>query len=156
MALNYLPILGRRAAPNPPRELKRITNPAWCRLSVPLNEMRVALITTGAIREESQRPFPYMGDASYRRIDSDPAVSGLHVDHRSPFGNAARKDSETVFPRKALRALTNQGLIRSVAPFHLSIYGGIRLYRAIEEKLAPALTHQLEQGRVDLAVFVPY
>lgn len=156
MALHYLPILAKRAAPKPPRGLKRITKPAWRPLSLPLHEMRVALITSGAIREGSQRPFPHMGDASYRRINSDPAVTDLHVDHRSPFGIAARKDPETVFPRQALRALADQGLIGSVAPFHFSIYGGIRLYRAIEENLVPALTHQLARGGVDLAVFVPY
>ena len=156
MPLDYLPILVQRRAPNPPRKLKRIEKPAWHPLLRPLHEMRVALITSGAIREGSQRPFPHMGDASYRRINSDPAVTDLHVDHRSPFGIAARKDPETVFPRQALRALADQGLIGSVALFHFSIYGGIRLYRAIEEKLAPALTHQLARGCVDLAVFVPY
>ena len=155
MALDYLPILARRAAPNPPRKLQRITKPAWCPLSLPLHEMRVALITSGAIREASQPPFPHLGDASYRRISSDPAVTDLRVDHRSPFGIAARKDPETVFPRQALWALADQGRIGSVAPFHFSIYGGIRLYRAIEEKLAPALTHQLGRGGVDLAVFAP-
>jgi D-proline reductase (dithiol) PrdB len=154
--LHYLPILARRAAPNPPRELQHITKPAWCPLTLPLHKMRVALITSGAIREGSRRPFPRLGDASYRRINSDPAVTDLHVDHRSPFGIAARKDPETVFPRQALRALADQGLIGSVAPFHLSIYGGIRLYREIEENLAPALTRELVRGGVDLAVFLPF
>ena len=66
MALHYLPILAKRAAPKPPRGLKRITKPAWRPLSLPLQEMPVALITSGAIREASQRPFPRLGDASYR------------------------------------------------------------------------------------------
>jgi hypothetical protein len=125
-------------------------------LPLPLHEMRVALITSGAIREANQQPFPRLGDASYRRINSDPAVTDLHVDHRSPFGIAARRDPETAFPRQALRALADQGFISSVAPFHFSIYGGIRLYREIEEKLAPALTHQLMREYADLAVFLPF
>jgi len=156
MPLDYLSIIARRRTPEPPRELKRIEKPAWHPLSRPLHEMRVALITSGAIREGSQRPFPRLGDASYRRISSDPAVTNLHVDHRSPFGTAARKDPETVFPRRALRALADQGLIGGVVPFHFSIYGGIRLYREIEEKLAPVLARQLARERVHLAVFLPY
>ena len=156
MPLDYLPILARRRAFDLPRKLKRIEKPAWHPLSKPLREMRVALITSAAIREESQRPFPRSRDASYRKVRSDSVVTKLHVDHRSPFGTAARKDPETVFPVKALKTAADQGLISSVAPFHFSIYGGIQLYREIEEKLAPALAGQLARERVDLVVLVPY
>ncbi|MBW1902867.1 MAG: hypothetical protein JRJ20_14755 [Deltaproteobacteria bacterium] len=156
MPLDYLPILARRRAPGPPRKLERIEKPAWHPLSNPLRKMCIALITSAAIREESQRPFPRSRDASYRKIRSDSAVTELHLDHRSPFGSAARKDPETVFPIKALKTAADQGLVGSVAPFHFSIYGGIQLYREIEEKLAPALAGHLVKMRVDLAVMVPY
>ena len=156
MPLDYLPILARRRAPDPPRKLKRIEKPAWHPLSNPLREMCVALITSAAIREQNQRPFPLSKDASYRKIRSDPAVTELHVDHRSPFGSAARKDPEIVFPIQALKKAADQDLIGSVAPFHFSIYGGIQLYKEIDDKLAPALAGQLAKARVDLAVFVPY
>ena len=156
MPLDYLPILARRRAPGPPRKLMRIEKPAWHPLSKPLGEMCVALITSAAIREQRQQPFPRSRDASYRKIRSDSAVSELHVDHRSPFGTAARKDPETVFPRRALKTAADQGLIGRVAPFHFSIYGGIQYYREMEEKLAPALASQLVRARVDLAVFIPY
>ena len=156
MPLDYLPILARRRAPDPPRKLKRIEKPAWHPLSKPLREMCVALITSAAIREQSQQPFPRSRDASYRKIRSDSAVTKLHVDHRSPFGTAARKDLETVFPVKTLKTAADQGLIGSVAPFHFSIYGGIERYREIEQELAPALAGQLARERVDLAVSIPY
>lgn len=156
MPLDYLPILARRRAPGPPRKLERIEKPAWHPLSKPLREMCIALVTSAAIREESQRPFPRSRDASYRKIRSDSAITELHVDHRSPFGAAARKDPETVFPIKALKTVADQGLIGSAAPFHFSIYGGIQLYREIEEKLAPALADQLARERVGLAVLIPY
>jgi D-proline reductase (dithiol) PrdB len=143
-------------APAPPRKLKRIEKPAWHPLSKPLDDIRVALITSAAIREQSQRPFPRSRDASYRKISSHAAKTELRVDHRSPFGSAASKDPETVFPIQALKTVADQGLIGSVAPVHFSIYGGIQLYRDIEEHLVPALAGQLAKARVDLVVFIPY
>ena len=156
MPLDYLPILARRRAPGPPRKLRRIEKPAWHLLSKPVREMCVALITSAAIREKNQQPFPRSRDASYRKVRSDPAVAELHIDHRSPFGTAARKDPETVFPRRALKTAADQGLIGSVAPFHFSIYGGIERYREIEQALAPALAGQLAKAHVDLVVVIPY
>ena len=156
MPLDYLPILARRRAPASPRKLKRIEKPAWHPLAKPLRDMRVSLITSAAIREQSQRLFPRSRDASFRKISSSAAATELRVDHRSPFGSAPRKDPETVFPVQALKTAADQGLIGSVAPFHFSIYGGIQLYREIEEKMAPALAGHLARARVDLAVFIPY
>jgi hypothetical protein len=156
MPLDYLPILARRRAPGPPRELKRILKPAWHPLSKPLCDMRVALVTSAAIREQNQRPFPRSRDASFRKIRSDTAATRLRIDHRSPFGSAARKDPETVFPVKALATAADRGLIGSAAPFHFSIYGGIQRYGEIEKELAPALAKQLVSGHVDLAVLIPY
>ena len=156
MPLAYLPILARRRAPAPPRRLKRIQKPAWQPLSKPLRDMCVALITSAAIREQNQRPFPRSRDASFRKIRSDTTVTRLRIDHRSPFGTAARKDPETVFPVNALKTAADSGLIGSAAPFHFSIYGGIQLYEEINKELAPALAKQLAAERVDLAVLIPY
>ena len=156
MFLKYLPILAKRNAPRPPRELRRNEKLAWHPLSGSLQEMCVALITSGAIREGNQRPFPHLGDASYRMVSSDPTLTDLHVDHRTRFGIQARQDPEVAFPRLALRTLTEIGLIGSVASFHFSIYGGIREYKEIEETLAPELASQLVQEGVDIAVFLPF
>jgi len=118
--------------------------------------MRVSLITSAAISQQNQRPFPPSKDASFRKISSRTAKSRLRIDHRSPFGTVARKDPEVIFPVQALKTAAEQDLTGSVAPFHFSIYGGIQLYREIEEQLAPALAQQLAKMRTDLAVFVPY
>lgn len=155
MPLDYLPILARRRAPAPPRKLRRV-KAAWQPLSKPLDKMRVSLITSAAISQRNQRPFPRSRDASYRKISSRTAKSRLRIDHRSPFGTVPRKDPETVFPVQALKAAADQGAIGSVSPFHFSIYGGIQLYREIEEKLAPDLAEQLTRARADLAVLIPY
>jgi len=156
VALDYLPILAERAAPNRPRKLRRAKKVAWHPLSRPLSEMRVSLITSAAIREPGQRPFPHLGDTSHRRISSDPAEGELCIDHRSPVGADARKDLEIVFPRRALQTLALKGLVGSVARDHFSIYGGGSDHEAIEGQLAPALARLLVRAHVDLAVMIPY
>ncbi len=156
MALHYLPILAKKNSPKPPRELRCITQPAWQPLPRPLAEMRVALITSGAIREGNQQPYPKLGDATWRMVTSDPAFRDLQVDHRTRFGRAARKDPEVAFPRLALQALREQGLVGSIPPFHFSVYGGIKDHREIEETLAPAVAARLAAESVELAVFLPF
>jgi len=118
--------------------------------------MRVSLITSAAISQQNQRPFPLSSDASFRKISLRTPKNRLRIDHSSPFGPVARKDPEVIFPLQALKAAADQGVIGSVAPFHFSIYGGIQLYREIEERLAPALAEQLAKMGTDLAVFIPY
>lgn len=120
MPLDYLPILAERAALGPPRKLRRAPKAAWQPLDRPLNEMRVSLITSAAIRQSDQRPFSTMGDASHCRITSDPTGAELCIDHRSPVGADARRDPAVVFPRRALLELARKGVIGSVAPGHFS------------------------------------
>ena len=156
MTFDYLSLMARRAAPNPPRELKLVSKQAWQPVAKPLSEMRVTLMTSAAMREDQDPAFPPLGDASYRKISSDPAVTGLKIDHRSHIGHDARKDPEIVFPRAALAALANRGIVAGVTPFHLSFVGGIRLYRELEEELAPALVAEITRAGGDLAVMVPY
>jgi hypothetical protein len=43
-----------------------------------------------------------------------------------------------------------------LAPFHFSFMGGLRDHGKIENELAPAITAELKEARVDLALLVPY
>ena len=155
MALDYLPILAEHAAPKPPRKLYRAPRIGWQPLSRPLNQMRVSLVTSAAIRQTNQRAFTTGGDTSHRRIAADPDVD-VTVDHHSPVGADVRRDSEVVFPRRTLQELARKRVVGSVARSHFSIYGGISDHAAITEKLAPELTRRLAAMRVDLALMVPY
>ena len=155
MALDYLPILAEHAAPRPPRKLYRAPRIGWQPLGRPLNEMRVSLVTSAAIRQTRQRAFTAGGDASHRRIVADPDIE-VTVDHHSPVGRDVRRDAEVVFPRRALQELARKGVVGSVAPAHFSIYGGIADHAAIAERLAPELARKLAAMRVDLALMVPY
>ena len=57
MALEYLPIMAQAGAPKPPRVLVSPSKPAWRRITKPLSQSRVALLTSAALRLADQHHF---------------------------------------------------------------------------------------------------
>jgi len=156
MPLEYLPIMEQNAAPKPPRVLAAPSNPAWQAITKPVNQSRVALLSSAALRIADQEPFIPRADTSYRRVPSDPSAGDIVIDHHSGIGRVPRQDPEIVFPRTALAALAADRTIGALAPFHFSFMGGLRDHAKIENELAPALANDLRQAQVDLALLVPY
>jgi D-proline reductase (dithiol) PrdB len=156
MPLDYLPVMAQNTAPKPPRVLAMPSVPAWEPIIKPLNESRVALLTSAALRLAGQEPFVPREDLSYRRVPSDPAAGALIIDHHSGIGTVPKQDPEIIFPRTALAALAEDGTIGALAPFHYSFMGGVRAHKQIETELGPALADELAQAQVDLALLVPY
>ena len=156
MPLEYLPIMARNSTPKPPRVLAAPSKPSWCPTTKPLNRSRVALLTSAALRLANQQPFIPREDLSYRRVPSDPAAGEIVIDHHSGIGRVPKQDPEIVFPRTALAALAEQGIVGELSPWHFSFMGGLRQYKEIENELAPAIAGELATAEVDLALLVPY
>ena len=156
MPLEYLPIMAQNSAPKPPRVLVVPSKPSWCPITKPLNQMRIALLTSAALRLADQQPFIPREDLSYRRVPSDPAAGELVIDHHSGIGRVPKQDPEIVFPRTALAALVKQGIVGAVSPWHFSFMGGLRQHKEIENELAPVIGGELAQAQADLALLVPY
>jgi D-proline reductase (dithiol) PrdB len=156
MPFEYLPIMAENSAPKPPRGLASPSEPAWCPIKKPVSDMRVALLSSAALRLENQEPFVPREDVSYRRVSSDPGAGTIIIDHHSGIGQVPKQDPEIVFPRTALVNLAAQDVIHSVAPFHFSFMGGLRQHQAVENELARALANELASAKVDLALLVPY
>lgn len=156
MALEYLPIMARAAAPKPPRLLVSPAKRAWTPVIKPVSSSRVALLSSAALRLAHQEAFVPREDLSYRRVPSDPAAGDIIIDHHSGIGRVPKKDPEIVFPRTALTALAQRGIVGAVSPYHLSFMGGVRRPREIENELGPALARELKEAAVDLALLVPY
>jgi D-proline reductase (dithiol) PrdB len=156
MPLEYLPIMARNSAPKPPRVLVAPANSSWCPITKPLNQSRVALLTSAALRLAHQQPFIPREDLSYRRVPSDPAAGEIVIDHHSGIGRVPKQDPEMVFPRTALAALAQKGILGGISPCHFSFMGGLRQHKEIESELAPAIAGELAQEQVDLALLVPY
>jgi hypothetical protein len=116
----------------------------------------VALLTSAALRLARQEPFVPREDLSYRLVPSAPEAGEIIIDHHSGIGRVPKQDPEIVFPRSALASLADKRQIGSLAPFHLSIMGGVRRHREIVTELAPAVAQEMAQAQVDLALLVPY
>jgi D-proline reductase (dithiol) PrdB len=156
MSFQYLPVMAQNTAPKPPRVLASSSRPAWQPITKPLNESRVALLTSAALRLAGQEPFIPREDLSYRRVPSDPSAGPVIIDHHSGIGTVPKQDPEIVFPRNVVAALAEDATIGALAPFHYSFMGGVRAHQQIENELAPALADELAQAQVDLALLVPY
>lgn len=156
MALEYLPFMNANRAKGPRRIVASRHRGAWTPFKGSLTSVRVALITSAAIRHADQRAFEPPEDTSYRAVALDVTASELRIDHRSPVGSDARIDLEVVAPRAALTELVRAGKIGSVAPFFFSFTGGTELHQQVEEELAPRLVDELRKLGVDLALLVPY
>ena len=156
MALEYLPIMAQSSPAKPPRVLVAPANRSWCAVKKPVNQSRVALLTSAALRLNRQEPFAPAEDISYRLIPSDSNPNTIVIDHHSRIGPVPRQNPEIVFPMAALVSLAAQQIVGSLSPIHVSFMGGIRRYQEVENELAPAIARELKQADVDLALLVPY
>ncbi|HEX2227296.1 MAG TPA: hypothetical protein VHM64_09160 [Candidatus Binatia bacterium] len=156
MPFDYLAVMARNSARKEPRELVASSKAAWCPVKKPLNQSRVALLTSAALRLASQKPFIPREDVSHRLVPSDPGTGEIIIDHHSGIGRVPKQDPEIVFPRTALAALARKGIVGSRSPFHVSVMGGVRRQKEIEEELAPIIARELTNFEVDLALLVPY
>ena len=156
MPFQYLPVMAQNSAPKPPRVLVAPSKPAWCPIKKPLNESRVALLSSAALRLAHQEPFIPREDFGYRRVPSDPSAGEIIIDHHSGIGRVPKQDPEIVFPRTALATLQKRGVVGDLSPFHFSFMGGLRDHDKVENQLATAITSDLKQAQVDLALLVPY
>jgi D-proline reductase (dithiol) PrdB len=156
MSLEYLPIMAQAGAPKPPRVLVLPAKQAWTPITRPLNESKVALLSSAALRLMDQQAFLPREDLSFRRIPSDPAAGTITIDHHSGIGRVPKQDPEIVFPRTALVSLAQRGVIGARSPYHFSFMGGVRHVQKVEDELAPAIAAELKKAAVDLALLVPY
>ena len=156
MPFQYLPVMAQNSAPKPPRVLVAPSKPAWCPIKKPLNESRVALLSSAALRLAHQEPFIPREDFGYRRVPSDPSAGEIIIDHHSGIGRVPKQDPEIVFPRTALANLQKRGVVGDLSPFHFSFMGGLRDHDKVENQLATAIASDLKQAQVDLALLVPY
>lgn len=120
----------------------------------PLNQRRVAIISTAGLQQRGDRPFT-VGAADYRVIDGDTPTADIVMSHVSTnFDRTGfQYDVNIAFPIDRLRELANAGVIGSVAAYHYSFMGA-----TAPEDMAPTvdfLAPILKQDKVDAALLVP-
>jgi D-proline reductase (dithiol) PrdB len=129
-------------------------------LSKPLEQCRVALLTTGGFHLEKDPPFDMEdseGDASYRVIPAAATSDEVTITHKYYNHRDADADRNVVFPLDHFHDLAQAGVIGEVAPRHYSFMGhieGPHLERLVEET-APEVASQLQKDGVDVAFLTP-
>jgi D-proline reductase (dithiol) PrdB len=120
----------------------------------PLNQRRVALISTAGVHKRNDRPFE-MGATGYRIIPSDTSSDDLIMSHISAnFDRTGfQQDWNVVFPIDRLRELVANGSIGSIAQYHYSFMGATDPRQM--ESTARSLAGIIKNDGVNAVLLVP-
>ena len=130
------------------------------RLSKPLPEARIALITTAGYYLPSQSPFDTSfrhDDCSYREIPWETPVDTLRIGHTSDaFDHSGlESDRNLAMPLDRLRELIAMKLVGAPAPRHFSIMGSIIAPARLIRESGPEIAGKLGEDAVDGVLLVP-
>ncbi len=123
----------------------------------PLNQRRVALVTTAGLHARTDAPFDTTGNGTDYRVISEATDSGdLVMSHMSVnFDRSGfQADCNVVFPLQRLKELVAEKFVGSVARFHYSFMGAIWPTTKYEAKVRE-LAELLKRDRVDAVVLSP-
>lgn len=125
-------------------------------LRLPLNECRVALITTAGFFLDGQAPFEG-GDCSYREIPNAIQTQALINGHKSAAYDerGLETDPNLAFPIDRFRELEIEGKIGSLNRRHFSFMGSITKPHTLITQSAPEVGHKLKTDSVDVAFLTP-
>src|SRR5882757_3676242 len=120
----------------------------------PLNERRVAIISTAGLHKRGDRPFQ-PGDGSYRVIPAETAANELVMSHISVnFDRTGfQQDLNVAFPIDRLRELVTDGSVGSMASVQYSFMGAFP--PAAAEPHAQHLAGDRKSTRLNSALLVP-
>ena len=130
-------------------------DPAFKRLDKPLNEARVAIVTSAALHRPEQDRFGAI-DTGFRALDR--ADRNIVMGHWSPnFDHTGFQiDLNVVYPIDRLEELAAQGVIGDVAPRHFA-FAGNQPETVSEVRLdtGPACASEMLADAVDVVVLTP-
>ena len=132
----------------------------FARLTKPLAECTVALITTGGVHLTGQPAFDMTdpdGDATLREIPGDVGLADLTITHDYYNHSSADRDLNVIFPLEHFRELAQQRVIGGLARRHFGLMGHIEgeHLRHLQEKTAPEIAAKLRADGVDFAFLTP-
>jgi D-proline reductase (dithiol) PrdB len=129
-------------------------------LTKPLEECRVALVSSAGLVPPTDRPFDDSirgGDFSHRVVPADIDVQSLKEYHRSDAfdHSGVEADRNLGMPLDRLRELAAVGFIGEVAPRHVSLMGSITAPGRLVKHTLPRVAGLLLEDAVDVALLVP-
>lgn len=127
-------------------------------LPKPINESRVAFVTTAGVHLADQPPFDVAaddGDPTWRAIPVDTPSGDLVLSHGGYDTRRASKDKNVVLPLDHLRALAAEGRIGSLSPDVISFMGYIADTDRLQEREVHPVAERFLQDKVDLVLLAP-
>ena len=139
---------------------RRIDPVPWTPLQKPLEECRLALISSAAMVTADQDPFnsfSRLGDTGIREIPWDVDVTALRETHRSKaFDHTGiRRDPNLAFPVDRFRELADAGFVGSLNHRYYSIMGSITAPAQVIQNTIPQVVPRLVEDQVDIALLIP-
>ncbi len=130
------------------------------RLSKPLNQARIALITTAGFFLPGQAPFgdSYRhDDCSFREIPWGTPVENLQIGQTSDaFDHSGiEADRNLTLPLDRLQELVEAGIVGESAPRHFSIMGSIIAPARLISHSGPEIARKLQEDAVDAVLLAP-
>ncbi|MEN8263502.1 MAG: glycine/sarcosine/betaine reductase selenoprotein B family protein [Nitrospirota bacterium] len=126
-------------------------------LNKPLQECKLAIITTGGIHLKSDIPF-YMkepgGDCSYRTIPYDIEDNAFRVSHKWYNHKFINSDINCVFPIDRMREYARKGVIGALSEKHYSFMGHIYETGPLVKNVKK-VGDRLKKLNVDIAFLTP-
>ncbi|MDQ5829887.1 MAG: glycine/betaine/sarcosine/D-proline family reductase selenoprotein B [Actinomycetota bacterium] len=121
----------------------------------PLDECRLALVTTGGVHLPEQPRFDIddpLGDCSYREIPSEAqTLTWTHAYHAPDRGD----DLDAVIPLWTLRGLVEEGVVGGLNHRHFSFMGAIHDPGPLVRESAPEVARKLVEDGVDVVLLTP-
>ena len=126
-------------------------------LNKPLNECKLALLTTGGLHLKTDTPFDTKhleGDCSYRMLPGQVKHEDIMVTHESYDHKFINEDLNCVFPIERMREYVETGTIKALSEEHYSFMGHIYVTGPLLENSKQAGARLKELG-VDIAFLTP-
>ncbi len=127
-------------------------------LQKPLEQCKVALVSTAGVHLKSDEPFEVdnpAGDPSFRIIPSDVSEQELTVTHIYFDTKFAKTDPSIVFPLQQLKEAAADGKIGSVSSINIGLNGGILDTAIAEKDFIPKVVELFHNEGIDAALLVP-
>jgi D-proline reductase (dithiol) PrdB len=129
------------------------------RLSKPLHESRLTLISSCGVHMKSDRPMDVchpFGDFSFRRVSSAAKHSDLIIHQLKYPHDDADIDINVIFPIERLQELAAEGIIGGLTPNFFSFIGYNMDPEKFERTVADGIAHAVsEEEHADIALLAP-
>lgn len=139
---------------------RRVDPVPWQPLRSPLNECRLALVSSAGLVGPEQEPFdPNVrgGDYSFRVLPTSVDLAGLIDTQRSDSydHSGVALDPNLAFPLDRAKELVEQGRLGSLNDRHLSFMGSLTATGRLARDTAPEAAKLLVSDQVDVALLTP-